>query len=351
MVSCLHVCVVLMLYAYFCGAVSVDSLYSVYLCFYSLVLCVFVFYFFFFKQKTAYEMLISDWSSDVCSSDLMAIASGMADGLGTGDNTRSAVITRGLAELTRLGCAMGGSQITFAGLAGMGDLIATCISPQSRNRYVGEQLGRGRKNDEIISEMNMVAEGVKTSAVVLELAEPDGGDLPNAPYVHQGVHWGRPGTPADRGLPRRPLHLPTDPQPVRRRAARRGPQDRRDHQRDEHGGRGREDLGRGARARRAVRRRHADRLVGALGGARGSPGHRGVPGAAEPGAALGDARHASRLIRWPPWPSSSDRCSRHGPPLGRRWRWGKDGCGRTGWSGQAAQPLPVRPTRTSADGP
>src|SRR3546814_11284301 len=74
----------------------------------------------------------------------MAIASGMADGLGTGDNTRSAVITRGLAELTRLGCAMGGSQITFAGLAGMGDLIATCISPQSRNRYVGEQLGRGR---------------------------------------------------------------------------------------------------------------------------------------------------------------------------------------------------------------
>src|SRR3546814_4122327 len=83
----------------------------------------------------------------------MAIASGMADGLGTGDNTRSAVITRGLAELTRLGCAMGGSQITFAGLAGMGDLIATCISPQSRNRYVGEQLGRGRKIDEIISEM------------------------------------------------------------------------------------------------------------------------------------------------------------------------------------------------------
>ena len=75
--------------------------------------------------------------------NVMAIASGMADGLGTGDNTRSAVITRGLSELTRLGCAMGGQQVTFAGLAGMGDLIATCISPQSRNRYVGEQLGRG----------------------------------------------------------------------------------------------------------------------------------------------------------------------------------------------------------------
>ena len=85
--------------------------------------------------------------------NVMAIASGMADGLGTGDNTRAAVITRGLAELTRLGCAMGGQQVTFAGLAGMGDLIATCISPQSRNRYVGEQLGRGRTIDEIIDEM------------------------------------------------------------------------------------------------------------------------------------------------------------------------------------------------------
>ena len=65
---------------------------------------------------------------------------------------------------------MGGQQLTFAGLAGMGDLIATCISPQSRNRYVGEQLGRGRKIDEIIAEMSMVAEGVKTSKVVMELA-------------------------------------------------------------------------------------------------------------------------------------------------------------------------------------
>src|SRR3546814_18464905 len=97
----------------------------------------------------------------------MAIASGMADGLGTGDNTRSAVITRGLAEPTRLGCSMGGSQITFAGLAGMGDLIATCISPKSRKRYVGEQLGRGRKIDENISEMNLVAEDLQTTAAVL----------------------------------------------------------------------------------------------------------------------------------------------------------------------------------------
>ncbi len=94
----------------------------------------------------------------------------MADGLGTGDNTRAAVITRGLAEITRLGVALGGSPLTFAGLAGMGDLIATCISPQSRNRHVGEQLGEGRTIDEIIDEMNQVAEGVKSCRVVQELA-------------------------------------------------------------------------------------------------------------------------------------------------------------------------------------
>jgi glycerol-3-phosphate dehydrogenase (NAD(P)+) len=132
--------------------------------------------------------------------NVMAIASGMADGLGTGDNTRSAVITRGLAELTRLGCAMGGLQQTFAGLAGMGDLIATCISTQSRNRYVGEQLGRGRSIDEIIEEMNMVAEGVKTSKVVMELGERYGVDLPIAASVYAVVHEGAPATEAYRGL-------------------------------------------------------------------------------------------------------------------------------------------------------
>jgi glycerol-3-phosphate dehydrogenase (NAD(P)+) len=132
--------------------------------------------------------------------NVMAIASGMADGLGTGDNTRSAVITRGLAELTRLGCAMGGEQQTFSGLAGMGDLIATCISPQSRNRYVGEQLGKGRKTEEIIAEMNMVAEGVKTSRVVMELADQYGVDLPIAGEVFAVVHEGAPATDAYRGL-------------------------------------------------------------------------------------------------------------------------------------------------------
>jgi len=132
--------------------------------------------------------------------NVIAIASGMADGLGTGDNTRAAVITRGLAELTRLGCVMGGQAQTFAGLAGMGDLIATCISTQSRNRYVGEQLGKGRPINEIIDEMHMVAEGVKTSKVVMELAEQHRVDLPIAAAVYGVVHDGQPATDAYRGL-------------------------------------------------------------------------------------------------------------------------------------------------------
>jgi glycerol-3-phosphate dehydrogenase (NAD(P)+) len=133
----------------------------------------------------------------------MAIASGMADGLGTGDNTRAAVITRGLAELSRLGMAMGGQLLTFSGLAGMGDLVATCISRQSRNRYVGEQLGKGRTIDEIVAEMKMVAEGVKTSKVVVEVAEKYGVEMPIATQIYQVIHEGRPATEAYRGLLRR----------------------------------------------------------------------------------------------------------------------------------------------------
>jgi len=135
--------------------------------------------------------------------NVIAIASGMADGLGTGDNTRAAVITRGLAEMTRLGVAMGGKEITFAGLAGMGDLIATCISPQSRNRYVGEQLGKGRKIDEIIAEMQQVAEGVKSCRAVLDVANDYGVEMPIAGEVVGVVHEGRTAADAYRGLLRR----------------------------------------------------------------------------------------------------------------------------------------------------
>jgi glycerol-3-phosphate dehydrogenase (NAD(P)+) len=135
--------------------------------------------------------------------NVIAIASGMADGLGTGDNTRAAVITRGLAEIARLGLAMGGQVMTFAGLTGMGDLVATCISRQSRNRYVGEQLGKGRKIDEIVAEMKMVAEGIKTSRVVVELAEAYGVEMPIAHEVHGVIHEGHSAVDAYRGLLRR----------------------------------------------------------------------------------------------------------------------------------------------------
>lgn len=132
--------------------------------------------------------------------NVIAIASGMADGLGAGDNTRAAVITRGLAEVTRLGVAMGGEVITFAGLAGMGDLVATCISQQSRNRHVGERLGRGESIEEIIAAMNMVAEGVKTSKVVMELADEYGIDMPIASEVYGVCHEGRTAQDAYAGL-------------------------------------------------------------------------------------------------------------------------------------------------------
>jgi glycerol-3-phosphate dehydrogenase (NAD(P)+) len=96
-------------------------------------------------------------------------------------------MSRGLAELTTLAVAMGGEAATLAGLAGMGDLVATCMSPQSRNRHVGEQLGLGRSLDEILGEMRMVAEGVKTASTVVELADRQGLDLPIARTIHDVV--------------------------------------------------------------------------------------------------------------------------------------------------------------------
>jgi glycerol-3-phosphate dehydrogenase (NAD(P)+) len=132
--------------------------------------------------------------------NVIAIASGMADGLGAGDNTRSAVITRGLAEITRLGVAMGGSPMTFAGLAGMGDLIATCISPQSRNRTVGQRLGEGMLIDEVIEEMDQVAEGVKSCRVVQAMARERGVSTPITDEVVAVCHEGSTAKDAYAGL-------------------------------------------------------------------------------------------------------------------------------------------------------
>ncbi len=122
--------------------------------------------------------------------NVMAIAAGMSTGLGFGDNTRAALLTRALAELTRLGVALGGQPATFAGLAGMGDLIATCTSVQSRNFRVGIGLAQGRKLDDIIQEMKMVAEGVKTTRAVLELAERAGVEVPIATQVARVLYEG-----------------------------------------------------------------------------------------------------------------------------------------------------------------
>ncbi len=116
--------------------------------------------------------------------NIIAIAVGMGDGLGAGDNTRAALITRGLAEITRLGVAMGGQPETFAGLAGMGDMIATCTSPQSRNRHVGIELGKGRSMAEISAQMYMVAEGAKSAPAVMALAEQHGVEMPIAQDVY-----------------------------------------------------------------------------------------------------------------------------------------------------------------------
>ncbi|MGD0311281.1 MAG: NAD(P)H-dependent glycerol-3-phosphate dehydrogenase [Acidimicrobiales bacterium] len=132
--------------------------------------------------------------------NVIAIAAGIGQGLGVGDNTRAAVISRGLAELTRLGVAMGAQPATFAGLAGMGDLIATCMSPYSRNRAVGEQLGLGRRLEDIVGEMHMVAEGVNTASVALALAERNRLELPICTMINSIVKGEIQPLEAYRGL-------------------------------------------------------------------------------------------------------------------------------------------------------
>jgi glycerol-3-phosphate dehydrogenase (NAD(P)+) len=122
--------------------------------------------------------------------NVIAIAAGIAAGLGYGDNTKAALITRGLAELARLGIALGGDPLTFSGLAGMGDLVATCTSDKSRNRRVGVELGQGRSLEEIVAASNMVAEGVKSTRAVLDLAAIHGVEMPIAAMVGAVLYEG-----------------------------------------------------------------------------------------------------------------------------------------------------------------
>ena len=117
--------------------------------------------------------------------NVIAIGAGIAGGLQFGDNTLGAILTRGLAEISRLGEHLGGRHSTFAGLSGMGDLITTCFSRHSRNRFVGEQIGRGRKLKDILGEMHMVAEGVKTTASAWALAQREKIIMPITNQVHR----------------------------------------------------------------------------------------------------------------------------------------------------------------------
>lgn len=139
--------------------------------------------------------------------NIVAIAAGIVDGIGfdSSDNMKGALLTRGLAEITRLGVAMGANPETFAGLSGVGDLVTTCLSKHSRNRYVGEQIGRGRSLNEVLSEMSMVAEGVNATRAALRLARLHNVDMPIAEAVHAMLFDGVPARIALTNLMTRPL--------------------------------------------------------------------------------------------------------------------------------------------------
>jgi glycerol-3-phosphate dehydrogenase (NAD(P)+) len=122
--------------------------------------------------------------------NVIALAVGMAEGMGMGDNSKASIITRGLAETARLGVALGADVQTFAGLAGLGDLVATCASPLSRNRSFGVMLGRGMTMAEAMASTRQVAEGVKSTESIVALARANGIDMPIAEHVHAVLHEG-----------------------------------------------------------------------------------------------------------------------------------------------------------------
>lgn len=117
--------------------------------------------------------------------NVIAIAAGIADGAGFGDNTKAAIMTRGISEIMRLGLTLGAEKDTFYGLSGIGDLIVTCASEHSRNRFVGVQIGKGRKLDDILGEMKMVAEGVSTARSAMELAKKHNVEIPIVEKVNE----------------------------------------------------------------------------------------------------------------------------------------------------------------------
>jgi len=142
--------------------------------------------------------------------NVMAVATGIAEGLGLGFNARAALVTRGLAEMTRLGSALGAQQSTFAGLAGLGDLVLTCTGSLSRNRAVGVELGKGRKLEEILRDRETVAEGVVTAQSARELAAREGVEMPIVDTVNRVLFEGQPARSAIAALMTRELRAEVD---------------------------------------------------------------------------------------------------------------------------------------------
>jgi glycerol-3-phosphate dehydrogenase (NAD(P)+) len=137
--------------------------------------------------------------------NVVALAAGVADGLGLGDNAKAALMTRGLAEMTRLGVAMGAQAATFAGLAGMGDLVVTCMSQHSRNRHVGERLGRGEGWAQIQAGFKQAVEGTVTALSAVSLARKHGVEMPICEEVHAILYEGKDARAALKSLLARPL--------------------------------------------------------------------------------------------------------------------------------------------------
>jgi glycerol-3-phosphate dehydrogenase (NAD(P)+) len=142
--------------------------------------------------------------------NVMALATGIAEGLGLGFNARAALVTRGLAEMTRLGSALGAQQSTFAGLAGLGDLVLTCTGSLSRNRAVGVELGKGRTLEEVLSDRETVAEGVVTAQSARELAAREGVEMPIVDTVNRVLFEGQPARSAIAALMTRELRAEVD---------------------------------------------------------------------------------------------------------------------------------------------
>lgn len=137
--------------------------------------------------------------------NVIAIAAGAADGIGLGHNSRAALLTRGVAEITRLAVKLGANPLTLSGLAGMGDLVLTCTGNLSRNRHVGVEIGKGRKASEIIAEMDQIAEGVRTARSAYDLSLREGVDMPITVEVFRMVHEDKPAKQAIRDLMSRDL--------------------------------------------------------------------------------------------------------------------------------------------------